>query len=50
LDWGTLKRLSYPKPSEEVRAAIAEACPLIEEYYSSCRASAGELMPEPQTE
>lgn len=37
MDWGTLKRLSYPAPPEETIAAIRSACPLVEAYYASLR-------------
>ena len=37
LDWGTLKRLSYPAPSEETMAAIGSACPRVEAHYASLR-------------
>lgn len=39
MDWGTLKRLSYPTPSEETLVAIGSACPLVEAHYASLRTS-----------
>ncbi len=40
MDWGTLKYLRYPIPSEETLAAIGSACPLVEAHYASWRSTA----------
>jgi hypothetical protein len=44
MDWGTLKDISFPSPSEAVLAGIREACPLVDAYYVPIRSVRGDVL------